>query len=174
MNRIRTALHTLWPWLKTLLLVFLILWSVNTWRTRETPQYAPNFSAPLLNGETFRLQQFRQQHPDQAVALIFWAEWCPICRTEEHSINRLVNDPKLLVIPVATQSGSTDAVQRVLGERGHRWNMLLDEQGQLLQAFGLVGVPTFLVIDTDGRVRHVQTGYTSEIGMRVRLWLSRF
>ena len=128
----------------------------------------------MLNGQSFDLKQFQQQHPNQAIALIFWAEWCPICRTEEHSISRLVNDSKLVVIPVATQSGSADEVRRVLNERGYRWNMLLDESGTLLSAFGLAGVPSFLVIDADGRIRHVQTGYTSELGMRVRLWLSQF
>ena len=128
----------------------------------------------MLNGQTFDLKHFQQQHPNQAIALIFWAEWCPICRTEEHSINRLVNDPKIIVIPVATQSGAADAVKHVLNQRGYDWNMLLDESGTLLRAFGLAGVPSFLVIDADGRIRHVQTGYTSEIGMRLRLWLSQF
>lgn len=174
MNRLPSLFKTVWPWLKTLALIAVLMWAVNAWRTRETPHQSPNFSAPMLNGQSFDLKPFQQQHPNQAIALIFWAEWCPICRTEEHSINRLVNDSKLVVIPVATQSGSADEVRRVLNERGHDWNMLLDESGTLLSAFGLTGVPSFLVIDADGRIRHVQTGYTSELGMRVRLWLSQF
>ena len=174
MNRLPSLFKTVWPWLKTLALIAVLMWAVNAWRTRETPHQSPNFSAPMLNGQSFDLKPFQQQHPNQAIALIFWAEWCPICRTEEHSINRLVNDSKLVVIPVATQSGSADEVRRVLNERGYRWNMLLDESGTLLSAFGLTGVPSFLVIDADGRIRHVQTGYTSELGMRVRLWLSQF
>ena len=174
MNRLHPLFKTVWPWLKTLALIAVLMWAVNAWRTSETPHQSPNFSAPMLNGQSFDLKQFQQQHPNQAIALIFWAEWCPICRTEEHSISRLVNDSKLVVIPVATQSGSADEVRRVLNERGYRWNMLLDESGTLLSAFGLAGVPSFLVIDADGRIRHVQTGYTSELGMRVRLWLSQF
>lgn len=161
-------------WLSTLLLVLVLIWGMNAWRTRATPSVAPNFSAPMLNGDRFDLQTLRQQHPDRPIALIFWAEWCPVCRTEAHSINRLLHDESISVWAVATQSGSPADVQRVLNERGHDWNMLVDEQGALLNAFGLVGVPSFLVIDTDGRIRQVQTGYTSELGMRVRLWLSRF
>ena len=174
MNRLHPLFKTVWPWLKTLALIAVLMWAVNAWRTRETPHQSPNFSAPMLNGQSFDHKQNQQQHPNQAIALIFWAEWCPICRTEEHSVSRLVNDSKLVVIPVATQSGSADEVRRVLNERGYRWNMLLDESGTLLSAFGLAGVPSFLVIDADGRIRHVQTGYTSELGMRVRLWLSQF
>lgn len=161
-------------WPSILLLLALLVWGMNAWRTREAPSVAPHFSAPMLDGRTFSLNELRQQHPDRPIALIFWAQWCPICRTEEHSINRLIADEQLLFIPIATQSGSADEVRRVLDERGHHWNMLLDEQGDLLNAFGLVGVPSFLIIDSSGRVRHVQTGYTSELGMRLRLWLSQF
>ena len=163
-----------WPWLKTLLLVFVIVWGVNAWRTRTTPETAPNFTAPLTNGQTFNLQSLRQQYPDQPIALIFWAEWCPICKTEEHSINRLIQDPQIHIVAIASQSGSIEEVHHALDERKLNWNMVVDEQGQILQAFGLFGVPSFLIIDPAGQIRHVQTGYTSEIGMRVRIWLSRF
>ena len=161
-------------WLGTALLLIILLWGVNAWRTRDVPNVALGFTAPMLDGSTLSLNQLRQQHPDRAIALIFWAEWCPICRTEEHSINRLIRDKNLLIVPIATQSGSANEVRRILSERGHDWNMLLDEQGTLLNAFGLVAVPSFLVIDTDGQIRHIQTGYTSELGMRVRIWLSQF
>ena len=161
-------------WLGTALLLIILLWGVNAWRTRDVPNVAPGFTAPMLDGSTLSLSQLRQQHPDRAIALIFWAEWCPICRTEEHSINRLIRDKNLLIVPIATQSGSANEVRRILSERGHDWNMLLDEQGTLLNAFGLVAVPSLLVIDSDGQIRHIQTGYTSELGMRVRIWLSQF
>lgn len=170
-TRIKKYLHS---WLGTALLVILLLWGVNAWRTRDVPSVAPGFTAPMLDGSTFSLNQFRQQHPNQPIALIFWAEWCPICRTEEHSINRLIHDNHLLIVPIATQSGSAEQVRRVLNERGHDWNMLIDAQGSLMNAFGLVGVPSFLVIGADGKIRHIQTGYTTEIGMRARIWLSRF
>ena len=140
-------------WLGTALLLIILLWGVNAWRTRDVPNVAPGFTAPMLDGSTLSLNQLR---------------------TEEHSINRLIRDKNLLIVPIATQSGSANEVRRILSERGHDWNMLLDEQGTLLNAFGLVAVPSFLVIDSDGQIRHIQTGYTSELGMRARIWLSQF
>ena len=43
-----------------------------------------------------------------------------------------------------------------------------------MRAFGFFAVPVFVVIDAQGQIRHPQIGYTSELGMRARLWLSRF
>ena len=141
MNRLSSTFKTIWPWLKTLALIALIFWAVNAWRTRETPHQSPNFSAPMLNGQTFDLKHFQQQHPNQAIALIFWAEWCPICRTEEHSINRLVNDPKIIVIPVATQSGAADAVKHRVLVPAFGVDTEIAEGEALLDVLERAGVP---------------------------------
>ena len=166
---------TLRSWLWTLFCLIVVVSAFNLWRTRDIPTQAPHFSAPLLNGDRFDLNTSRVQHPNQPLALIFWAQWCPICRTEEHSINRLVHDPDLKVLVVATQSGDAQAVKQTLRERGHDdWNVLIDEEGDLMRAFGFSAVPVIVVIDAQGQIRHPQIGYTSELGMRARLWLSRF
>ena len=108
-------------------------------------------------------------NPNQTIALIFWAEWCPICRTEEGSISNLTQDKTLAFIPIATQSGNAQNVRRIFKERGLNWNAVVDESGEIFRSYQLVGVPAFIVINPDGTVRNVQTGYTSEAGMRLRM-----
>ena len=44
---------------------------------------------------------------------------------------------------------------------------------QLAQALGVKAVPAFLVVDAQGQLRGASVGYTSEIGMRWRLWWAR-
>jgi thiol-disulfide isomerase/thioredoxin len=102
------------------------------------------------------------------VALHFWADWCPICRTEEHSISRINLDWPLL--SVAMQSGNAARVQTVLTQRGLDWHTAIDANGQVAKTFGLTSVPAFVVIDPHGQIRFAEVGYTSEIGMRLRLW----
>lgn len=110
----------------------------------------------------------QRQYPGRAVGIHLWAEWCPICRAEEHSVSRLVRDAP--IVTIAMQSGDARAVQSVLQRRGLPWPTLVDPRGELAQALGFRAVPAFVVATPDGRLRLATVGYTTEIGMRLRLW----
>ena len=122
----------------------------------------------MPDGRLLTLEQWRAAHPGQPVALHFWAEWCPVCRAEEHSIGRVAQDWPLL--GVAMQSGDGAAVARVMGTRGLHWPTVVDAQGEVARAWGVQAVPAFIVIRPDGTMGPVSVGYTTELGMRLRLW----
>ena len=172
----RTRVHWRTQWkshLRTIALVGVILICVQSWQTRDVPiGTAPDVDLLLLlpdgSSTKFSPQEWRAQHPGQPVALHFWADWCPICRTEENSITRLASDWPVLT--VAMQSGSADNVRKVLQKRELTWNAGVDESGHATRAFGFKAVPAFVVVDAQGQVRAPTTGYTTEIGMRLRLW----
>ena len=137
----------------------------------------PSGSAPALaftllapNGARSEttLAQWRAQYPGQAITIHVWAEWCPICKAEEHNVNRLVVDHPVLTI--AMQSGPVDVVAKVLHRRQMPWLTAVDDRGELASALGVKAVPAFLVVDAEGQLRGASVGYTSEIGMRWRLW----
>ena len=121
-HRVRWRSH-----LATLAMVLVALLAAHFWQTRNVPGGpAPDFSALAVStqdGAVLSLAQWRAAHPGQPVALHFWAEWCPICKLEEHSISRVSRDWPVLT--VAMQSGDVAAVRRVLAQR------MLDE-GYLL------------------------------------------
>lgn len=165
-----------WPLRGVYLLLFLaVVFGLNAWRTKAVPEQAPDFSGVLLQGddrtgEPVSLAAFRAAHPGQPVALHFWADWCPVCRTEQHSISSLVGDGDIALLTIATQSGDGDAVHAVLVERELDWPTVIDEDGRILDAYRLPGVPSFVVIAPDGSIASADMGYTTEIGMRLRLW----
>ena len=161
-------------WLQTLALFVIIIAGINAWRTQEVPAQAPDFTAQYDDGSSLSLSTFRASHADKPIAIVFWAEWCPICKTEEHSINRLAHDPNTPILIIATQSGSAAQVQSVLKERQLDWRVVMDENGQLLQSFELYGVPSFVVVDNKDKIHFSQMGYTSELGMRTRIWLAHW
>ncbi len=162
--------------LGTLLLVLAVVFGVQAWQTRDVPSgTAPELAFTMLHPDGSRrsttLAEWRATHPGQPVALHLWAEWCPICRTEEHSVTRLARDWPVLT--VAMQSGPPDAVARVLAQRQLPWATAVDPQGEIVHALGFKAVPAFVVIDAKGQLRGASVGYTSEIGMRLRLWWAR-
>ncbi|MDO5693350.1 MAG: protein disulfide oxidoreductase [Pseudomonadota bacterium] len=172
MRRVRGD-RSLWrARLGTLGMVLAVFLTTHLWQTRHVPSGpAPEFSALAVSardGAVLSLAQWRAAHPGRPVALHFWAEWCPICKVEEHSVSRVSRDWPVLT--VAMQSGDVAAVRRVLARRSLSWATVIDPDGTLAARYGFRAVPAFVVIGGDGRIRATSVGYTSEIGMRLRLW----
>ncbi len=159
--------------LTTLALAWVAIVAVDTWRTRDLPQGpAPDVAlvmAPSAGATApTTLAAWRAQHPGQAVAVHFWAEWCSICKLEEPSIASL--STHWPVLGVAMQSGNAEKVSQVQRQRGMPWQTAVDPQGTLSHSWGVRSVPALVVIDAHGQVRFATSGYTPEWAMRLRLW----
>ena len=157
-------------WLVEIILFAAILVAFQAWQLRATPSAgaAPDFSGTRGDGSAFALSDYRAAHPGQPVLLYFWADWCPVCRTTAGSVSSIAADWPVMTL--ATQSGDAAAVRRFMQEKGYQWPTLADADGQILQRYRLPGTPAFVVIAPDGNIRFVSVGYTSEIGLRLRLW----
>lgn len=139
------------------------------WQLRDAARGpAPEFTAQRLDGSTFRLADWRGEQGGQATLLYFWAEWCPVCRTTAGNVTALAEDWP--VTSVVSQSGDAPAIQRLMHERGYAWPSIVDARGEIMKQYGLPGVPGFVIIAPDGNIRFVSVGYTSELGLRLRLW----
>lgn len=163
--------------LGTLALVAVVFFGVQAWQTRAVPDSLPaEVRVELLRGDgrshemslAEAVTLMRTAFEDRPVALHLWAEWCPICRVEEGSVTALGGDWPVLTI--AMQSGPAAAVTQVQRQRELPWVTLVDDRGQLTRALGFSSVPGFVVVDTQGRLRTPTVGFTSETGMRLRLW----
>ena len=151
------------------LLFIAIVIGVQLWQTRDTPRGpAPEFAGRLVDGQPFDLATWRATHAGRPVMLYFWAEWCPICKTTAGNVGNVSADWP--VTSIAIQSGTAAQVARVMDEKGYRWPTLADAAAEILRRYGLAGVPSFIVINPAGDIRFVAVGYTSEIGLRLRLW----
>ncbi len=142
-----------------------IILAVRAWQQRDMASGA----APSLHGVTLAGQPYtfpaRPAHP---VLVHFWATWCPICRTEQGSIAAVAHDHD--VITIAMQSGTPSEVARYMQEQGIAFPVVNDEDGSISAAWGVHAVPVSFIVAPDGQVRFIEVGYTTEIGLRLRLW----
>ena len=70
------------------------------------------------------------------------------------------------------QSGNPDEVARYFREQQLSFPVLNDADGRISAAWGVHAVPASFIIDRDGEIRFVEIGYTTGIGLRLRLWLA--
>ena len=129
---------------------------------------APDFGGVLLDGSSFQLQDLR----GKPALIHFWATWCKICALNDGAIDGLAKD--LPVITVAMESGGKKSVQKEMEQRGLNFPVFVDELGKLANLYRVKGVPTNYIIDAKGNIRYVEVGYTSGLGLRVRMWLASF
>lgn len=151
-----------------ILLAIALVAGIRAWQQRDIVSgAAPFLQGALLDERPYALAA----RPAQPVLVHFWATWCTVCRAEQGAIETIAQDNPN-VITVAMQSGSRDEVAKYLGEQGLNFPVLNDPDGRISAAWGVHAVPASFIIDTDGQIRFVEIGYTTAIGLRLRLWLA--
>ena len=112
---------------------------------------AADFTLPDLDGRPVSLGPFLGKTP---VLLVFWATWCPECKAAIPEINALTTGPlaeKLQIFGLDFRE-SREKVAQAVKSRGIRYPVLLDERGQAARAYGVVGIPTYILIDRKGKI----------------------
>ncbi len=150
-----------------LALIVALIFGLRAWQQRDiVTGLAPELEGVLLDGRAASLAELR----GKLVLVHFWAVWCPVCALEEGSIDAIAQDYQ--VITVAMHSGSDVEVASYLKESGLDFPVLNDPAGVYANRWGVTAVPASFVIDTDGRIRFTEIGYSTGIGLRIRLWLA--
>ena len=156
-------------WAVEIAIFVAVFFAIQAWMARDVPAGpAPDFTTVAADGRALSLAEWRATHPGEAVGVYFWADWCPICTAQQGTIDGVQADYPVLT--VAMQSGGAAAVTSVLAERGLDWTTAIDADGRIAQAYGLRGVPAFVIVDPAGEIRSVSLGYTTGWGLRARLW----
>jgi peroxiredoxin len=149
-----------------ILLVMIVIASVavnlyKTWNIKGGP-------APALLYQTINHQPVIKPPGGQPLLVHFWATWCPICSLEQDSIQSISQDYP--VVTVAMQSGTADELKQFMRKQGLSFPVIADEEGNISKQWSVTGVPASFIISPGGEIRFVEVGYTSELGLRARLW----
>ena len=163
----RNMRKRLQSWGLQLLIVLMILLAVETFLTREAVGIlAPPIDSTTINNQPFSLQQFK----GKPAIVHFWATWCPVCKLEQGTIAAIAEDSP--IITVAMQSGSPNEVIAYLQQQGVTYPVINDPEGWLSQQYKVKAVPASFILDSEGKVRFATHGYTTGLGLRIRLWLA--
>jgi thiol-disulfide isomerase/thioredoxin len=115
------------------------------------PQPAPEVSFTDLKGNWVALADFKGKF----VLINLWATWCQPCLKEMPSLEKLqaAQTDKLTVAAISEDRGGNQVVEPFVAKLGlDKVTVYLDPKSAVGHAFSVRGLPTTLVIDTEGRL----------------------
>jgi len=152
-------------WMLQLAAVVVLLALLNTYNTRGAPRgQAPEISGQLLDGTSVSLQAMR----GAPVLLHFWATWCPICGITQATVDAIAADYP--VLSVAMDDASPEQILAYMKDHGVDYPVIHDPDYNIARRYGIRGVPSSFILDAGGNIRFVASGYTTNPGLRLRLW----
>jgi len=122
---------------------------------------AHDFGLPDLDGQQVALADFK----GKPVIINFWATWCPPCRIEMPELQRAFEEYQEddLVILAVNESERPDQVQSFFyDEMGYTYTPLLDEEAEVGEMYGAVGLPTTFFVNSAGEVTAIHRGVLTQ------------
>ena len=122
---------------------------------------APDFTLRNTEGRNLRLKEQR----GQVVLVNFWASWCGPCKQEMPHLNRLHDKYRSAGFVLLGVNIDEDAQlgAATAGRWGLKFPVLLDTDKTVVRQYDLGSMPATVLIDRDGRVRHLHRGYREGI-----------
>lgn len=136
-------------------------WTVrDRFRPVEVGTGAPDFAVQTLAGEPVAFSSVR----GEVVLLNVWATWCPPCREEMPSMQRLYEELgpeglRIVAVSVDAPAGVFGAsgqrggdVAAFVDEYGLTFDIWRDPSGGIQQTYRVTGLPESFLIDRDGQI----------------------
>ena len=148
----------------SILWVFVLLLSLHQCSKPDLPQIgqqAPEFTLKNLNGDKIKLLDLSQKG---TVLVNFWASWCAPCKEEVPTLNeiqRKYRDRGLTVVGVSVEDPAP-AVVSFMKRHNVQYSVLLDSDGRVSRRYGLIGFPTNILIDRQGKILFLKPGLIDE------------
>jgi len=123
----------------------------------DHPGPAPRFFSMTPGGEKMGIDDFK----GKLVVLNFWATWCPPCRLEMPSMERLYQEFKgegLEVVAINFMEREKP-ITSFLKENGFTFPVLLDKKGEIARNYGVHGLPVTFLIARNGNLLARSMGY---------------
>lgn len=127
----------------------------------------PDFTLPVVLGGEKDSRQSLQALRGKTVLMDFWASWCGPCRQTLPAVEQLAKGSakKNLVVLGINQGESPETIRQFYSGHDPGYSILSDIDGAVSTELGINGLPTLIVIDTQGKLRGSISGATTYSGL---------
>ncbi|NCU05838.1 MAG: AhpC/TSA family protein [Chitinophagaceae bacterium] len=109
-----------------------------------------DISLPSLKGDTVSLSKYK----GKIILIDFWASWCGPCVKSIPVVNRLMDEVKdlpIVILPVSVDVNEQNWRNAVKSNK-YGGTQLLDRQSLLATYYKVLGYPTYVIIDQNGKL----------------------
>lgn len=161
-------------WTSQILLFIGIFVAFSWWQQKDmlptnSQELAPAFSLVSMDGEVIHFDPNKQT---KSTLIYFFAPWCSVCHISIDNIEsiRRSSPDKSNFVVIALDWKNKQEVASFLAQHSLNMPVLLGTK-KTQQDYKIKGFPSYYVINVDGTLQSKDFGYTTELGMRVRLGL---
>ncbi|PID14947.1 MULTISPECIES: redoxin domain-containing protein [unclassified Sporosarcina] len=125
----------------------------------------PDFELSTLSDDIIKLTDYK----GKKVILNFWASWCGPCKAEMPHIQNYYEKNKdsanveIIAVNLTTAERSgLEGIEKFVDAYGLTFPIPLDNDGEVMNAYNILPIPTTYMIGTDGKIKHKIIGPMDE------------
>ena len=130
----------------------------------DVGKQAPDFSLPSVTNGTQKIKS--TDYKGLVIYIDFWASWCLPCARSFPELNKIYEEFQpygFEVLAVGIDDNQQDAI-RFLNKYPAKFITLHDKNSAVAELYRIPGMPTGYLIGTDGKVKKILVGLSTEKG----------
>ncbi len=139
---------------KKLTLILLIISTSSMAYLPNQGDDAPDFEITSINGEHFKLSDFKGK---QSVYVVYWNTWCYYCMKKVSKLKAIEKNFSDKIKIIAINTSRDDSIQESLAFQKRfdiNYFLAFDDNEIITDLYNVHGVPTEFIIDINGVIQH--------------------
>lgn len=146
----------------TIFFLFLLPFGMTFAQNPLADKSLPDINLKSISGESINLEDLGSN--GKITVISFWAVWCIPCLKELENLSALAEDWEadynVEIIAISTDDArTTQKVKAIVQSNDWPYQVLLDPNGELKRLLGFQLIPHTLLVDADGQIVYVHSGY---------------
>ena len=123
----------------------------DKWDRKKPGKQSPDFKAVGIDGREYSLADFRGRY----LYIDIWATWCRPCLRELPHLKKLETDfadKNITFLGLSIDSDKAKWEDKVRSGEMTGTQLYLGNESDFLTAYGIAGIPRFILLDMDGKI----------------------